>query len=52
VGGFVVRELWRKYKDEVFLAILILYVLTLGLGVIGEVFDVKWILNLPLFRIQ
>ncbi len=45
-------KLWDKYKDEIFLAILILYVVTLGLGVIGELFDIQWILDLPLFRIQ
>jgi hypothetical protein len=48
----VVRKLWDKYKDEIFLAILILYVVTLGLGVIGELLDIQWILDLPLFRIQ
>ena len=36
-------------KSEIFLAVLILYVITLALGVIGELFDIEWILNLPLF---
>lgn len=38
-----------KYKNEIFLAILILYVITLGIGVIGELLDIEWIVNLPLF---
>ena len=37
------------YKSEIFLAILILYVFTLALGVVGELFDIEWILNLPIF---
>jgi hypothetical protein len=37
------------YKSEIFLALLILYVLTLALGVAGELFDIEWILNLPIF---
>jgi hypothetical protein len=37
------------YKSELFLALLILYVLTLALGVVGELFDIEWILNLPIF---
>ena len=37
------------YKSEIFLTVLVLYVLTLALGVIGELFDIEWILNLPLF---
>ena len=36
-------------KSEIFLALLIVYVLTLALGVVGELFDIKWILNLPIF---
>ena len=38
-----------KYKNEIFVAILILYVITLGIGVIGELLDIEWIVNLPLF---
>ena len=37
------------YKSELFLALLMLYVLTLALGVVGELFDIEWILNLPIF---
>ena len=37
------------YKSELFLALLLLYVLTLALGVVGELFDIEWILNLPIF---
>ena len=37
------------YKSEIFLVLLIVYVLTLALGVVGELFDIEWILNLPIF---
>ena len=39
-----------KYKGEIGLSVLILYVFLLGLGTVGEVWDVEWILDLPLFR--
>ena len=34
------------YKTELFLALLILYVLTLALGVLGELFDIEWLTDL------
>jgi hypothetical protein len=40
-----------KYKDEIVLGLLILYIIVLGIGVIGELFDIDWILNLPLFKL-
>ena len=30
--------------------ILALYVFFLGLGTVGELFEIEWILNLPLFK--
>lgn len=39
-----------KYRGEIGLGILILYVFLLGLGTVGEVWDVEWILDLPIFR--
>lgn len=39
-----------KYKGEIGLGFLILYVFLLGLGTAGEVWDIEWILDLPLFR--
>ncbi len=37
-------------KENFLLGLLILYVLLLGLGTVGELFEIEWILNLPLFR--
>ena len=44
------KQLGLKYKGEIGLAFLILYVFLLGLGTIGEVWDIEWILDLPIFR--
>jgi hypothetical protein len=44
------KLLGSKYKGEIGLGVLILYVFLLGLGTVGEVWDVEWILDLPLFR--
>ncbi len=41
---------WQKHRAELGLAALVLYVALLALGTIGELFDVQWILDLPLFR--
>ena len=45
-----IKEFSSKYKGEIGLAGFILYVLLLGLGTIGEVWDIEWILDLPIFR--
>lgn len=45
-----VKELTRNYKGEIGMAILILYVFLLGLGTVGELWDIEWILDLPIFR--
>ena len=39
-----------RYKGEIGLTFLILYVFLLGLGTVGEVWDIEWILDLPIFR--
>ena len=44
------KQIGEKYKSEIGLAVLILYVFLLGLGTIGELWDVEWILDLPIFR--
>ena len=45
------RDSWSgRNKENFLLGLLILYVLLLGLGTVGELFEIEWILNLPLFR--
>ncbi|UCG39815.1 MAG: hypothetical protein JSV00_05310 [bacterium] len=39
-----------RNKENILLGLLVLYVLLLGLGTVGELFEVEWVLNLPLFR--
>lgn len=45
-----IKRFGSKYKGEIGLAVLILYVFLLGLGTVGEVWNVEWILDLPIFR--
>ncbi|MCH8156351.1 MAG: hypothetical protein IID18_01135 [Nitrospinae bacterium] len=45
-----IKQFFGKYKGEIGLAVLILYVFLLGLGTVGELWDVEWILDLPIFR--
>ncbi|HJO56879.1 MAG TPA: hypothetical protein QF772_01490 [Nitrospinaceae bacterium] len=45
-----IKQFGSKYKGEIVLAALILYVFLLGLGTVGEVWDIEWILDLPIFR--
>ncbi len=39
-----------RNRENILLSLLVLYVLLLGLGTFGELFEIEWILNLPLFR--
>ena len=44
------RQFFQQYKAGIGLGVLVLYILLLGLGTIGEIWEVEWILDLPLFR--
>ena len=49
--AIVTTDSWfGQNKENFLLGLLILYVLLLGLGTVGELFEIEWILNLPLFR--
>ena len=48
VGGM--KEFFQKNKDRIGLGILLLYIVLLGLGTIGEIWNIEWILDLPIFR--
>ena len=41
---------FSRNRENFLLGLLVLYVLLLGLGTAGELFEVEWILNLPIFR--
>ena len=45
-----IKEFFCQYKSEIGAGLLILYVFLLGLGTIGEIWEVEWILDLPIFR--
>ena len=44
------RQFFQKHKAGIGLGVLVLYIALLGLGTIGEIWEVEWILDLPLFR--
>lgn len=49
--GAVVKDNWfSKNKENLLLGLLVIYVILLGLGTVGELFEIEWILNLPLFK--
>ncbi|MEE8319790.1 MAG: hypothetical protein V3R44_03780 [bacterium] len=39
-----------RNRENLLLGILVLYVLLLGLGTAGELFEIEWVLNLPIFK--
>lgn len=41
---------WEKHKGKIGLVIMFIYLLLLGLGTVGEIWEIEWILDLPLFR--
>ena len=45
-----VKQIGSRHKGEIGLSLLLLYVFLLGLGTVGEVWDIEWILDLPIFR--
>jgi hypothetical protein len=45
-----IKGLVKKYKSQFGVVLLVLYVFLLGLGTIGEIWEIEWILDLPLFR--
>ena len=45
-----IKALLQKYKNQLGVCLLVLYVFLLGLGTVGEIWEVEWILDLPLFR--
>ena len=47
-GG--IKALVQKYKGQFWIGLLVLYVCLLGLGTVGEIWEIEWILDLPLFR--
>ena len=44
------QNFFQKNKEKLGLCALLVYVLLLGLGTIGEIWEIEWILDLPLFR--
>jgi hypothetical protein len=44
------QNFFQKNKSKFGLGALVAYVLLLGLGTVGEIWEIEWILDLPLFR--
>ena len=44
------QNFFQKNKEKLGLGALVVYVFLLGLGTIGEICEIEWILDLPLFR--
>jgi len=44
------KETTEKRKGGFGLAAIVIYILLLGLGTVGELWDIEWILDLPIFR--
>ena len=44
------KRVGTRYKVEIGLAVLILYIFLLGLGTVGELWEIEWILDLAIFR--
>jgi hypothetical protein len=45
-----IKGFLKKYKGQFCVGLLFLYVFLLGLGTIGEIWEIEWILDFPLFR--
>ncbi|MFQ5560490.1 MAG: hypothetical protein ACE5FU_07900 [Nitrospinota bacterium] len=49
-SGVDIKEWCSRHSGDIGLAVLIIYVILLGFGTVGEIFDVEWILKFPLFN--
>lgn len=49
-SGAAGSTLSTELKENILLGVLILYVLLLAVGTAGELFELDWILGLPLFK--
>ncbi|NOY86292.1 MAG: hypothetical protein GXP52_03190 [Deltaproteobacteria bacterium] len=50
-GAYSISGGWfAANKENILFGFLLLYVLLLGLGTAGELFEVEWILHLPIFK--
>lgn len=43
------ESMWTRHGARVGLALLFAYVVLLAVGTAGEVFGIRWILNLPIY---
>jgi hypothetical protein len=44
------NSFWAKHGDNVVLALLVIYVILLGIGTVAELFDIRSILSWPIYR--
>ena len=44
------KNFFKKNKEKFGLGALVVYILLLGLGTVGEIWEIEWILDLALFR--
>ena len=45
-----IKGFFKKHGPEIGLAVLIIYVILLGIGTIAEIFEIQWILDWWIFR--
>ena len=50
MNGNTDQSFFKKNKEKLGLGALLVYILLLGLGTIGEIWEIEWILDLALFR--
>jgi hypothetical protein len=46
-----IKYFLKKNRNTIILSVIFIYVLLLGLGAVGELFKINWILKLPLFNV-
>lgn len=41
----------ERYTEEIISTILVVYILVLGIGAVGELFHIQWIVHLPPYKL-
>lgn len=46
-----IKNYFKKHKQGLLLVVLVAYIIILGIGFIAELFQIQWILDLPIYKL-
>jgi len=46
-----IKIYFKKHKQNLIFAVLVAYIVILGIGVIAELFHIQWVLDMPIYKL-